>query len=332
MTSRHGADGGLPVAPTRPPDASMTLLTEVYRRPLDPGYAEAAARRAEGKAHPRTARSVSTLVAIAVVLGLGTTAATIALRQPASSVQRAREILEDQIGERTDKADDLQTQIDDLTAEVGTLQSEVLGDDDLALRDAADDVAVESGVVPVEGRGLRLELSDAPSDDPDTQDPRERVQDGDLQVVVNGLWASGAEAIAINGQRLTSMTAIRSAGDAVLVDLVPLSSPYKVDAIGDPVAMQTALARTTAGQLMSTLRTTFGIGVQMSSQSRLKLPGTGPVTLHDATVLGSSESDGSTEPTPDDTTGSTSGADGPERAPDESGVAWSARLSGRGVR
>ena len=104
-------------------------------------------------------------------------------------------------------------------------------------------MAVESGVVPVAGRGLRIELTDAPTDDPDTQDPTLRVQDVDLQVVVNGLWAAGAEAIAVNGHRLTSMTAIRSAGDAVLVDLVPLSSPYKVDAIGDPVAMQPALAR-----------------------------------------------------------------------------------------
>ena len=73
----------------RSPDASMTLLTEVYRRPLDPGYAEAAARRAAGSEPRRTAtvdrrrssrwRSHS---------GLGATAATIALRQPASSVQR----------------------------------------------------------------------------------------------------------------------------------------------------------------------------------------------------------------------------------------------------
>ena len=294
MTSRHGGEGRLPVAPAKPLDASMTLLTEVYRRPLDPGYAEAAAKKSNGPV-PRSVRSVSTLVAIAVVLGLGTTAATIALRQPASSAQRAREILEAQIQERTSKADELQTQIDDLTTQVGTLQSQVLGDDDLALRDASNPVAVESGVVAVEGRGLRIELTDAPTDDPDTQDPTLRVQDVDLQVIVNGLWASGAEAIAINGHRLTAMTAIRSAGEAVLVDLVSLSSPYKVDAIGDPVAMQPALARTSAGQHMSTLRTTYGIGVQMSSRSHLELPGTGPVTLQDATVLGAPESP---EPTP----------------------------------
>ncbi|WP_231505230.1 DUF881 domain-containing protein [Cellulomonas sp. URHE0023] len=300
----------------------MTLLTEFYRRPLDPGYAEAAVKKAQGRAHPRTFRSVSTLVAIAVALGLGTTAATVALRQPASSAQRAREILEGQIQERTTKAEDLQEQIDDLTSEVGSLQSDVLGGEDAGLHDGTSPVLVEAGVVPVAGRGLRIELADAPSDDQDAQDPTLRVQDVDLQVVVNGLWASGAEAIAINGHRLTAMTAIRSAGDAVLVDLVSLSSPYKIDAIGDPVAMQPALARTSAGQHMSTLRTTYGIGVQMSSKSRLELPGTGPVTLHDATVLGASD-----EPSP--APAATQDVNSAGRAPGASGVAWSARLSGR---
>ena len=57
------------------------------------------------------------------------------------------------------------------------------------------------------------------------------------------------------------MTAIRSAGDAVLVDLVALSSPYTVEAIGDAVDMQTALARASAGQHLATLRATYGIGV-----------------------------------------------------------------------
>jgi uncharacterized protein YlxW (UPF0749 family) len=328
MTSRHGTDEPLPVARVRSPDASMTLLTEVYRRPLDPGYAEAAARKAHGTALPRTVRSVSSLVVIAVALGLGTTAATIALRQPASSAQRAREILESQIEERTSKADELQTQITDLTTQVGTLQKEVLGDDELALRDGSNPVAVESGVVPVAGRGLRIELTDAPTDDPDTQDPTLRVQDVDLQVVVNGLWAAGAEAIAVNGHRLTAMTAIRSAGDAVLVDLVPLSSPYKVDAIGDPVAMQPALARSSAGQHMSTLRTTYGIGVQMSSKAHLELPGTGPVTLHDATVLGTSEAP---ESTPGAAPTQTADVNGAGRAPGQPGVGSSARLSGREI-
>ena len=51
--------------------------------------------------------------------------------------------------------------------------------------------------------------------------------DRDLQVIVNGLWAAGAEAIAVNGQRLTACSAIRSAGEAILVDFRPLSAAVR---------------------------------------------------------------------------------------------------------
>jgi uncharacterized protein YlxW (UPF0749 family) len=68
--------------------------------------------------------------------------------------------------------------------------------------------------------------------------PEGRVRDADLQDVVNGLWAAGAEAVAVDGQRLTALSAIRSAGESVLVDLRPLSPPYTVEAVGDPAALE----------------------------------------------------------------------------------------------
>lgn len=311
MTPRHGS-GEVP----RTPDASMTLLTEVYRRPLDPGYADAAARRAAGSEPRRTRRSTVGLVALAIGLGLGATAATLALRQPTSSAQEARELLQSQIEQRSADADALQDDITSMTEEIATLQEDLLGDEGQSVRDQIDADAVQAGVMPVTGRGLRLVLTDAPSDDPDKLDMSLRVQDVDLQVVVNGLWAAGAEAIAVNGQRLTSMTAIRSAGDAVLVDLVALSSPYTVEAIGDAVEMQTELARASAGQHLATLRTNWGIGVQMSSQSELELPGTGLVTMYSAQVPASSAL---SVPEP--------GA--VEGAPDEAGMAGSAGPTGR---
>ena len=309
--SRHGSG-----EPPRSPDASMTLLTEVYRRPLDPGYAEAAARRAAGSEPQRSRRSTAGLVVLAIGLGLGATAATVALRQPATSVVEARELLESQIEQRSAEAEALQDDITTMTNEIATLQEDLLGDVGQPVRDQIEADAVAAGVMPVTGSGLRLVLTDAPSDDPDDVDPSLRVQDVDLQVVVNGLWAAGAEAIAVNGQRLTAMTAIRSAGDAVLVDLVALSSPYTVEAIGDPVGMQTELARASAGQHLATLRTTWGIGVQLTSQSKLELPGTGLVTMYSATVPTAPVT-----PVPE--------PEAVEGAPDEAGVAGSAGPTGR---
>ncbi|MDM7831153.1 DUF881 domain-containing protein [Cellulomonas edaphi] len=278
MTSRHG-DGH----PQRRPDASMTLITEFYRRPLDPGYALAARRRAEGELPARRRAGAAGLVVLAVALGLGTAAATTALRQPVG-VSEARRVLESQITERGDEASALQEQAASLSAEIATMQSQVLGSADEPLQAALAAGAVEAGSAPAEGSGLRVVLTDGQPEDPDAANPDQRVQDIDLQMLVNGLWAAGAEAIAINGQRLTATTAIRSAGSAVLVDLVALSSPYTVEAIGDSVAIQTDLARSTTGQMLATLSATYGIGVDTSSQRRLELPGAGPTTLRSARV------------------------------------------------
>src|SRR5690606_40019133 len=75
----------------------MTLLNEVMFRPLDPGYADAAARRAAGGAPPRGRAGAVGLVALAVVLGLVTTAAAVQLRAPQPGVIAARETLEQEI-------------------------------------------------------------------------------------------------------------------------------------------------------------------------------------------------------------------------------------------
>jgi len=264
----------------------MTLLNEVYRRPLDPGYAEAAARRTAGGSVTRRAPRVVTLLLLAAVLGLAIAAATLALRQPPTAAIAARQLLEKQIQQRTDDVAATQARITRLSGQIQTLQGDALGSTATELARSVQSESVAAGTVAVTGPGLRVVLSDAPATDPETQDPDARVQDIDLQVLVNGLWAAGAEAIAINGQRLTATSAIRSAGDAVLVDMVALSSPYTVDAVGNAGRLQANLARTAAGQHIATLRTTYGIGVDTSSQRHLELPGSGQVVLQYATALG----------------------------------------------
>mgnify|MGYP006206322601 CR=1 FL=1 len=53
-----------------------------------------------------------------------------------------------------------------------------------------------------------------------------------LQDIANALWSAGAEAVAINGQRLTATSTIRAAGGAILVGFRPVTGPYEVSAIG----------------------------------------------------------------------------------------------------
>lgn len=261
-------------------DASMSLLAEVARHPLDPGYADAAR-----EARPRGRRATAGVLVLALVLGLTITAAVVALRRPSSSAEQARALLERQIAAQTQRGRQAQAAINAASLDISALQEQVLAEEDPQVLARLQQDSARSGAVAVSGPGLRVVLSDAPSDDPEALEPDQRVQDVDLQVLVNGLWAAGAEAIAINDARLTSTTAIRGAGSAVLVDVVPLLGPYTVDAIGDAVAMQTALASGAAGQHLATLRATYAIGVDLSAERDLRLPGTGQVTLRFATVM-----------------------------------------------
>ena len=125
---------------------------------------------------------------------------------------------------------------------------------------------------------------DAPPDTTGQVSPENRVQDIDVQIVVNGLFASGAEAIAVNGQRLTALSAIRNVSIAILVDDVPLSSPYRIEAIGDPRSLQTSFARTTAADHLTLLGSTYDIGVATSTADDLTLAGAGSTRLRYAQV------------------------------------------------
>src|SRR5207302_8837342 len=103
----------------------------------------------------------------------------------------------------------------------------------LARQIAAEESAL--GTLPVVGQGLRVTVADGSP----AGGPRDPHLDRDLQAVTNALWTAGAEAIAVNGERLTAQSAIRQAGDAILVDFRPLVSPYVVTAIGSPVSLET---------------------------------------------------------------------------------------------
>lgn len=269
--------------PTRPDgrrlDASMSLLVQVMERPLDPGYAEAARRRAAGHVPRRTGLAVTALVA--ALCGLLATVAVVELRRPTSQAAAQREALAKEIDRRTAVADQLQQRNAALRQEISAIQSRSLAiSGKSALVAEGDRLGALAGELAVTGPGLEVTVDDAPSVAADaatdpraaTGDDEGRVIDRDLQIVVNGLWASGAEAIAINHQRLGPLSAIRGAGQAILVDYRPLVPPYVVEAIGDPVRLQTGFARTTAGPYLQSLRDNYGIQASFASQTSMDLP------------------------------------------------------------
>ena len=56
----------------------------------------------------------------------------------------------------------------------------------------------------------------------------------DIRIVVEELWLAGAEAVAVNGERVASTSAVIDIGGSILVNAAYLSPPYQVSAIGPP--------------------------------------------------------------------------------------------------
>ncbi|MFF4909225.1 DUF881 domain-containing protein [Streptomyces sp. NPDC001260] len=279
--------------PTRPsrPDASMFLLTNVMDHSLDDGYAEAAARKKAAGAGgmPRTLRARLGLAAGLVLAALVVTVGAAQARVAAPVVAKERQELIDRIDRETATADKLEHSVDKLRDDVSARQREALKKSGGG--DQSELVGLLSGAVEVHGPGVRLVVNDAkeatsggngnPRETSDFSDTG-RLRDRDMQRVVNGLWESGAEAISINGQRLTALSAIRAAGDAILVDNRPLVPPYTVLAVGNGQQLSTRFQNSADGLYLHALQENYGIRTGISVQGDLRLPAAPSVIVRTA--------------------------------------------------
>jgi uncharacterized protein YlxW (UPF0749 family) len=138
-----------------------------------------------------------------------------------------------------------------------------------------------SGLSAVKGFGYEIELNDAIKTDSLDIDKLDlaRIYDSDVQLLVNALWATGAESIAINNRRLTSTSAIRSAGDAILVNYQPLLPPYKIAAIGSR-SIKEDINQNVDFQDLQFVVKTYGLLFKMSEFKEITMQATG-VSLPD---------------------------------------------------
>ncbi|MEJ5945039.1 DUF881 domain-containing protein [Pseudokineococcus basanitobsidens] len=295
--SDHGT-GPAAASGARParPDASMTLLREVMERPLDPGYAAAAARRGGGGAAPSRRRTRTLTAGLAALAGAATVVGVVQLRAPAAEGTTAA--LRDQVAQRQEEVGALEQQVERARADVVDAEEAVLGPEPGA-GGGSGALALTTGDVAVRGPGVRVVVDDAPSAGADASgSPRTdaeadagRVRDRDLQVLVDGLWAAGAQAVSVGGQRLTARTAVRGAGEAVLVGYQPLSPPYELLAVGDPGEVSAGFARSAGGRYAAALAE-YGITVDVSTEEELHLPAAVGLRPELARPLDGSDDDG----------------------------------------
>lgn len=261
-----------------------SLLRALLSEHLDPGYAAAAARRARPAA-PRTGwsrvvdRAWQAMAALLVAVVFAAAVAQARLVAPGVSV--AQQVLlrsvraeEASTGESSARRNALATQVDDVQRRA--LVDDAEGRRLLARLDALSLAAASS---PVVGPGLVVTVTD-PGVGPNLSDvskqrvagSRQVILDRDLQLVVNSLWASGAEAISVGGVRIGPNVTIRQAGGAILVDNNPVGSPYTILAVGPPHAMQDIFDRSPGLHRLRLLETSYRVGVSVSARDGLKLP------------------------------------------------------------
>jgi uncharacterized protein YlxW (UPF0749 family) len=258
-----------------------SLLRSLLSEHLDPGYAAATAEGTGGKpARPRWA-TWSWQAAAALLIALVFAAAVAQARSTAPGVKQTQHILVSSVRASEAGANALAVQRGELTTEVDTLRrSQLEGDaEGQQLLRQLDQLGFSAAATRLTGPGLTVTLTD-PGVSPNLSDvskeripgSRQVVLDRDLQLVVNSLWASGAEALALGGVRLGPNVTIRQAGGAILVDNQPITSPYAVVAVGPPHAMQDAFERGAAFQRMRLLESTYGVGATVSAGDSLTVP------------------------------------------------------------
>ena len=221
---------------------------------------------------PRAFRTASVGVGVALIGAVITAAAT--QHRPGSRLAH-KDRLVDLIEAEDARASSIRRELDDLRARLNALESadaQTISSLD-RLRSAAAVLAPFAGTAAVRGPGVRVELRDSPLRTSPTGDPNDLVvHQQDIQAVVNALWASGAEALTVNAERITATSAIRCVGNTLLLHGNVYSPPYIVEAVGDPARLRAGLD---ADPLLDTLREAiddFRIGFDVRTVGRVDAP------------------------------------------------------------
>ena len=305
------------------PDQSMTLITEMMQRPLDPGYAAAAESRRKTGLPPATGHRSPMLVVMALLIGALLATSALSLRAPETSAIKVKAYLVSRIEAMRAHAETQTRLISTLRSEIDAAQAAALiKQSQTGLATELARLEIAAGTVPVTGPGLVLTLDDAaaqtdpksPNANPrtSTEVDQGKVQASDLQIIVNGLWQARAEAISVNGHRLTSRAAIRFAGAAILVDYRPLTRPYVITAIGGPGSLSVEFAAADGGSYLQSLRLNYKIRGDVRERDSVLVPGEPALSLDQAQPVKSAVTGQAPVPTTSETASKTASKTAPQ--------------------
>lgn len=242
---------------TPPPYTTTGLLEGIAENALDDDYYVV---------RPVTSpqggsRTITTAIGLAL-FALLVTIASVQTRTDRPAEQVERNTLVANIQTRKGTIDKKNAQATKLTKDVAKLQalSSRTDPEFEALRVTTADAAAS-------GPGIIITVDNSARDN-----DRGLVTDTDLQLLVNGLWYAGAEAISINGNRLGTLSPIRKAGEAITVNFVSLTAPYTISVLGDTESLTDRLAVNAGGRYWAQRVKSAGLRFDVQGSSRIIVP------------------------------------------------------------
>ena len=211
----------------------------------------------------------SSRLAVAVGAALLGFLAVLATTQPQRASRDIRRLeLADLIQAEDARVRALRGELRGLRGELESLQEQAGATGDVAdrIRERVGELATVAGTGALRGRGVTVMLDDSSASRSPTGDPNDLVvHERDIQAVVNALWASGAEAVSIDGERLASTSAVRCAGNTLLLHGIVHSPPYEVAGIGNPERLLAVLGRQPGMERLRSAADTFGLGLDVAT-------------------------------------------------------------------
>lgn len=255
-----------------PLDDVHSILEEITANAMEPDYKNHRPRRIAISVRHRVIAAtglvvVGFLVTSTIQLGVKNHA------RQSDVVQATKTSLLDQIQRADTRRGRLIDEVSTLSAGIDRLQRRNLRltSRGVSLAKNIDRALTYSGDRAVSGPGVVIRL--------DAKSAKNPVLDVDLQAITNGLWGAGAEAIAISGVRLNALSAIRHAGDAVLVDYRPATSPYEISVVGDALRMRAELKDGQLARLLVQLKKDYGISASVTPKRSVSIAGHSTTSL-----------------------------------------------------
>ncbi|MDZ5662129.1 DUF881 domain-containing protein [Nocardioides sp. zg-1308] len=293
MADTRAPEQGEDTARRLPDHVTTPLLTLITARSMDEDYAHVAQKRAAAGEQPAPSSRRPHWASLAAVAVLGVGAAVVAAQtdRQAEVDELSRAALIEQVELRRDQLRGVQSQVAELAESNQALASNntkvqaQLDDSEARIRRAE----LTTGYSAVHGPGVRMTVDNRPD-----VEINDEIRDEDLALLVNGLFEAGAEAIAVNDQRINVLGGIRNTNRAIHVNGRPVNAPYVVSAIGDPRTLQARLVQTSTGQEWFTLVNGLGFLYSAENVDDIRLPSAPERALRDVIEL-NADPDGATE-------------------------------------